>query len=287
MSSDKTFHVVVFGLSEHELRVLRTICILSKSRSRTYVLDSDVASSTADFAIVDKDDPQALTDWHDFQNSHPMVSPVMVGNTLTSELVKFHIGRPIMATRLLAVLDQMRVSKERPAFTPSQADISEPAKPTEIPVTRQSLVVSSAAEFRALVVDDSLPIRKQMELELERYVGQVDLVDNGKLGIWLVAAKHYDIVFLDVVLPGVDGYQICRTIRRNKKTKDTPVIMLTGKSSPLDRVKGKLAGCDAYLIKPVDHAKFDKIVQTYLQHGGQGPLKRNNIPPWRAIPWRV
>lgn len=65
MSSDKTFHMVVFGLSEHELRVLRTISILSKSRSRTYVLDNAAASGGADFAVVDNDDPQALAYWYD------------------------------------------------------------------------------------------------------------------------------------------------------------------------------------------------------------------------------
>lgn len=64
------------------------------------------------------------------------------------------------------------------------------------------------------------------------------------------------------------------------------MIMLTGKSSPIDRVKGKLAGRDAYLTKPVDHAKFDKVVQGYLQHLEHGPLKRGDIP-WRAIPRRV
>ncbi len=84
----------------------------------------------------------------------------------------------------------------------------------------------------------------------------------------------------------MDGYQICRTIKRAKKTKGTPVIMLTGKASPIDRVKGKLVGCDAYLTKPVDHVKFDKVVQTYLPRKEESALKSRNIP-WQATPSRL
>ena len=92
----------------------------------------------------------------------------------------------------------------------------------------------------------------------------MDLAEDGERAIELIAGERYDIVFLDVVLPGMDGYKICRTIKRDKRTKGTPVIMLTGKSSPFDRVKGKLAGCDTYLTKPVDHATFQQVVRQYL-----------------------
>jgi twitching motility two-component system response regulator PilG len=97
-------------------------------------------------------------------------------------------------------------------------------------------------------------------------VGRVDLAEDGEQAVKFIANRSYDIIFLDVVLPGMDGYKICREIKRNKRTKNTPVIMLTGKSSPFDMVKGKLAGCDTYLTKPVDGIMFKEVVQKYLKN---------------------
>ena len=290
MSTDREFHLVVFGLSGHEQRVLRTISIISRNRSRTYVLENAAASGAPDFAVVDGDDPQALAYWHAFQASNPMVPAVMVGRAPpASESMEFRIGRPIMATRLLAVLDRMHVSKERPAFAAPKAHDTEPTPPARFPLAGQQPPANTgAAVRRALVVDDSLPIRRQIELELQRFVEDVhvDLAEDGERAIELLLAKSYDIVFLDVVLPGMDGYQICRTIKRDKRTKKTPVIMLTGKSSPFDRVRGKLAGCDTYLTKPVDQAKFDKAVKTFLRQVEHRQLMGGYIPV-RTAPGRA
>ena len=80
----------------------------------------------------------------------------------------------------------------------------------------------------------------------------------------MLEKDHYDIIFLDVVMPGVDGYEVCRRIRKNMLTKQTPVIMLTSKSSSFDRVRGAMAGCNSYLTKPVDYEKFHKVLEEYL-----------------------
>ena len=83
----------------------------------------------------------------------------------------------------------------------------------------------------------------------------------------MLAQNSYDIIFLDVVLPGTDGYQVCKDIRKNPGTRQTPVIMLTSKSSPFDRVRGSLVGCSAYLTKPVDYNAFRAAVSKYLATG--------------------
>ena len=269
MATNEKIRLAVFGLSEYEKRVLRTISILSRNSSRTYeithVSENAEASDAADFAVVDAEDQRALAGWHALQASKPMVPAVMVGRAPASESTEFGIGRPIMATRLLAVLNRMNVSKERPVFASNMASNTAPTEPPRLhPVGHQPPASTGAVGRRALVVDDSLPIRRQVQLEAKRFVGEVDLAEDGEQAIELLTANSYDIVFLDVVLPGIDGYQICRRIKRDKRTKDTPVIMLTGKSSPFDRVKGKLAGCDTYLTKPVNQAKFDKVVNKLL-----------------------
>ena len=256
---------MVFGLSQHELRVLRTISILSRSRPRAYVVDDALASGSDGFAVVDADDPRALADWHAFQDRNPMVPAIMVGGSTASEQSEHRIARPIIASRLLGILDLMQVSEQRPAFAPPKVDGDKPIQPTALPTVGQPPTSDTGATSRrALVVDDSLPIRRQMFLEAKRFVEEVDLAEDGDRAVELLANRSYDIVFLDVVLPGMDGYQICRKIKRDRRTKRTPVIMLTGKSSPFDRVRGKLAGCDTYLTKPVDQVKFDKVVNKLL-----------------------
>ncbi len=262
--ASKEYHLVVFGLSEHEQRVMKTISIVSRLRSRSYVLEK-TATSNADFAVVGGDDPQALAEWHAFQASHPMVPAIMVGRMPATKSTELWIGRPIMATKLLAVLDKMQVSKERPAFAQEKAHDTKSARfATHTSARQQPQANSDVTVRKALVVDDSLPIRRQMKIKLQSFVGRVDLAENGEQAVELLATNSYDIVFLDVVLPGMDGYQICRKIKHSKETKKMPVIMLTGKSSPFDRVRGKLAGCNTYLTKPVDQAKFDKAVGTFL-----------------------
>jgi twitching motility two-component system response regulator PilG len=75
--------------------------------------------------------------------------------------------------------------------------------------------------------------------------------------------NFYDIIFLDVILPGADGYQVCKHIKKNPLLKQTPVVMLTSKASPFDRVRGSLAGCDTYLTKPVDYQEFKQVLEKY------------------------
>ncbi|MCP5158465.1 MAG: response regulator [Gammaproteobacteria bacterium] len=124
---------------------------------------------------------------------------------------------------------------------------------------------ADTSPFTALVVDDSSTVRKQVELELKLLGIQTDTAESGEDAFGLLAQKDYDIIFLDVILPGVDGYQICKTIKKDKARKKTPIIMLTSKSSPFDRVKGALAGCDTYLTKPAKQNSFQKVVKKYLK----------------------
>ena len=115
---------------------------------------------------------------------------------------------------------------------------------------------------RALVVDDSPSVRKQLEIELDLFNVNVDYAANAKEAMELLDSDVYDVAFLDVVLPDKDGFTICRHIKEARK--DTSVIMLTGKAKQADKVKGALAGCDAYLVKPVGRMTFQSAVKNYL-----------------------
>jgi CheY-like chemotaxis protein len=124
---------------------------------------------------------------------------------------------------------------------------------------------AGATRTRILVVDDSLPVRIQMKTALESFTKFIDFADNGDQAVLLIDNCKYDVIFLDVIMPGRDGYDVCRYIRRHPMQKKTPVIMLTGNSSPADRVKGKLAGCDTYLIKPVRQSVLAEVIGEFIK----------------------
>ena len=116
----------------------------------------------------------------------------------------------------------------------------------------------------ALVVDDSASVRKQLEIELDLFEVQVDFAEDAERAFDLLDSKSYDVAFLDVVLPDKDGFQICKKIKTDNDMKNTKVVMLTGKASHADKVRGSLAGCDAYLVKPVGRSTFQTTVKKYL-----------------------
>ena len=140
----------------------------------------------------------------------------------------------------------------------------EDRNPSEIPKSAELLKQENDNEEqpRALVVDDSPSVRKQLEIELDLFNVNVDYAATAKEAMTLLDTDIYDVAFLDVVLPDGDGFSICRHIKETGM--DTSVIMLTGKAKHADKVKGALAGCDAYLVKPVGRMTFQTTVRDYL-----------------------
>ena len=267
MSDKKTFAIAMFGIPEPERNVLKNIFKLSLYRSRTYTLAlSDHASQ---ILLVDADDPKAREEWRAFcgagsrneplsfrQSGTPLSLPtVMITKETLSNDIAYCIHRPFVATRVLSVLDQVAAQA---TTGPTQERVIGEDKPIVAKPVEPSVPT-------ALVVDDSSTVRKQIELELKLFGIQVDAVESGEQAFELLAQKNYDLIFLDVVLPGIDGYQICKNIKKDKARKKTPVIMLTSKSSPFDRIKGALAGCDTYLTKPVKQTSFQKVIKKHLK----------------------
>lgn len=118
---------------------------------------------------------------------------------------------------------------------------------------------------RALIVDDSQAVHTSVQLELKKHDISADCADSAEQALaFLNGNNEYGIIFLDVMLPGVDGYNLCKMIKKDKPRKYTPIVMLTGKSSPFDRVRGKLSGYDTYLTKPVSRGAVQEVVHKYL-----------------------
>ena len=291
MNNKGTYAVAMIGIPEYERLVLRSIIKLSKYRSPAYVFSNMTPSEPADILIVDADDANAMTTWRTFyQTDENIVTIPTVMLTKSTELNSpFCVRRPLIVRRVFNALDEL-VGKEFGAHdkrtigdcinpVPVQRQPPSPVhQQTSSPVHRQTPNSTLGHQsYTALVVDDSLAVRKQIELELHLSGIQVDCAESGERAFELLAGSLYDLVFLDVVLPGVDGYQICKTIKKDKDKKQMPVIMLTSKSSPFDRVRGKLAGCDSYLTKPVKQHSFQGVVKKYLQQEKANVIHENLV----------
>lgn len=118
--------------------------------------------------------------------------------------------------------------------------------------------------IKALVVDDSTTVRRLMELTLSPIGIKLDFTDNGEDAVALAKQGRYDIIFLDILLPGIDGYRVCKTIKSDKLTKNTPVVVLTSKNSAIDKVRGMMAGSNVYLTKPLDRSELIQAIDKCL-----------------------
>lgn len=118
--------------------------------------------------------------------------------------------------------------------------------------------------YTVLVVDDSSTMRRLMDITLAQLGLNVEFADCGNDALNLVRDRPYSIVFLDVMLPDVDGYRVCKGIKGDKRTRNTPVIMLTSRDSAFDKVRGKMSGADSYLIKPLDRVVLLQTITKYL-----------------------
>ncbi len=261
------FSVALFGFSEAEQRLLTRVFNLSATRNPAFSLAEPASDEPPDILLVDADDTDAVAAWQAFGevSSGRRAPTLMASRQGTANPPCFSARKPLIATRLLVALEA--VATEALGFSAVLAidprDSLSPLGEAQIPRPDATTAGDSSA-CTALVVDDSLPVRVQMDLALRPFASHVDFAETGERAFDLIKRKAYDIVFLDVILPGADGYEICKAIKSDPNRKRTPVIMLTSNSSPADRIKGRLAGCDTYLIKPVRHEVFMGVVERYF-----------------------
>jgi twitching motility two-component system response regulator PilG len=121
------------------------------------------------------------------------------------------------------------------------------------------------SESVVLVVDDSPTVRKIVQLTLQRERIRVVTAGDGLSALAAVSDEEPDLILLDIMLPRMDGYNICQVIRKNLAYRDMPIIMLSGKDGLFDRMRGKLAGSTEYITKPFDSSELVAIVKRHLE----------------------
>ena len=109
---------------------------------------------------------------------------------------------------------------------------------------------SGTGRVKVLVIDDSNTIRRSAEMFLRQAGYEVILAEDGFDALAKISDHEPQVIFVDIMMPRLDGYQTCALIKQNPNLKATPVIMLSSKDGVFDRARGRLAGSDQYLTKP-------------------------------------
>ncbi len=247
ITGGKVYSVAVIGFTSQERILLQSIFNLTAKRVPRYIQHRESLGALPDISLIDGDSPQYIKQF--LEGRAARSNPTIIVGTFSYGSNCICISRPLQWSRLLKALDQI-VNEQLVDDTTTQEAQKHKRK-------------------AVLVVDDSASVRLYMDLyvgkKLTPYDIHLDFAETGEQAIGLTVNNDYLCVFLDVMMPGADGYQVCKIIKSNKNKENTAaVIMLTSKSSPFDRIRGTMAGCDAYLTKPLDETKLTSVVSKYI-----------------------
>ncbi|ESK38129.1 protein pilG [Acinetobacter nectaris CIP 110549] len=121
------------------------------------------------------------------------------------------------------------------------------------------------SSLKVMVIDDSKTIRRTAETLLQREGFEVITAVDGFEALSKITETKPDIIFIDIMMPRLDGYQTCALIKNSEQYKDTPIIMLSSKDGLFDRAKGQIVGSDEYLTKPFSKDELVNAIHTYVK----------------------
>ncbi len=262
-SNRPEFRVAMFGVSESLQHVLEVVARHAQHNPYGFHLAASRSADAFDIAIVDMSiagGPEVAGTLNNLLNGRPIVR---LGRRSDKARGCDDVVHERFARQVLDVLNgQVQQHFEgtgRMSGTGAMPWVAAQAM-ARGPLGGSEAKAVNPNRPRALIVDDSPTVRHQLTVALQQMGLESDAVDSANDALQLLMARRYDMVFADVVMPGQDGYQLTRDIRRSRLLKGVPVVILTSRSSPFDLVRGALAGCSSYLVKPVSlHSLRDTV----------------------------
>ncbi len=284
VEKQRKFVVGVVGASDSELKSIDRIFSVTNFRSRCYEpkrlqLNEHKRSHDIDLILMCSSNPNVIEAWtrSHFSCMNGRRPIIFLSRKKDQKLGTYQLNSPVNPSRFIKLLDYYTISELNylPEFEIGSEDKNiEDVTLSGLKILRNNLLNSKSSQpaKSVLVVDDSLAVRRQMQIEFQLRHDTLDVAKSAEEAMQAILGKKYDIIFLDVVMPGMDGYAACKKIKKSKLNMSTPVVLLTSRSSSFDKIKGALAGCDAYLVKPINHNEFESVYEKYTTSkltGGQ------------------
>ncbi len=236
-----TFTIGVIGFEKAECRMLQRVVGLSEHRQPTFGPFNKEQGGCPHVVVVNADQRSAIDRWNGFRraNAHrASFAPIFVSRQPTDLPCPgpYVLYRPILTTQLFSVLDQ--VVTEVHGYRPV-----------------------SKVETAALMVDDSLSARARLQMReaMTSIASRVDFAESGEMALKLIDVYAYSVIFVDALLSDDDAYEICARIKKHPLQQRASTVMLTGNSSPAERVMGMLAGFDNFLSKPIRREGLNEL----------------------------
>ncbi|WKB51390.1 response regulator [Eleftheria terrae] len=280
------YRVAVQGFNQVERATLDAFFRLAARRSPAYRQVSELHA--CDYVIADADAQPELV--HDVLRSAGRWDVTLFVGAGEARGALARLPRPLNPAHVLRVLDEAvrqggeRAPPQEP--TPSPHRLPPPALPplSAHPLRRSpadarlrdfqhsstfsnSVLIEGDDKYEhILVVDDSELSLRFMQSRLKRFGFKVHLAHGGEEALALLEQRQFDFVFLDVMMPGMDGYQTCRSIKRRALPpgQQMPVVvLLSSRAGAIDKIRGTLAGCDAYLTKPLDEQELVRVIGSH------------------------
>jgi two-component system, cell cycle response regulator len=278
IANPRKFRVGIVGGSVDALNAFGRIFSVTAYRNRIYeavpiMTNSRRVPEDIDLVILCTLNPNVLAAWDKGMIEGPAASRPQVRLARrgdADEPAPYTLESPVNPSRLIKLLDNYTIKELN--YFPEFEIGGDSARLCDDTVAGLKLLNQRDAQDlpkrqglrHALVVDDSLAVRRQMEIEFGLLGVQVTLADNAETALGAALSQSFDIIFMDVIMPGMDGYAACKRIKKTQTNRNTPVILLTSRSSSFDKIKGALAGCDTYMVKPINHNDFENLVNKYF-----------------------
>ncbi|MBN9426102.1 MAG: response regulator [Burkholderiales bacterium] len=256
------YRIAVFGLATRLQRLLEIVLRHAQHNRYRYSLSTTRGPGDFDIALVDMTTAGGPETASTLLGMLEDAAVIRVGRRTDPERARDDLLQNTFVAQVLHALNRVadeQIGKRRQAST--QAAVA------------AGLMVSEAGGShrrpRALIVDDSPTVRRQLVLALHQIGIDSEAVGSARDALDVLSMRRYELVLADVVMPEMDGYKFTRAIKRNRDLRDVPVIILTSRSSPFDLLRGALAGCNSYLVKPVSMQSLRETVQRNLRKRAQ------------------
>jgi two-component system, cell cycle response regulator len=265
-----TYSVALCGLTARDSRLLEIVINRASNGRHGFHAAQAENARTPCIAIIDASSPVSHDIYEALRQRHPALVALTISDHGMAGDTRYRVERKSLFLQVMRVLEDLadhELTGSKVASHPTLATQQGQIAPEAPPASETAFVAGNIGQpqpLSALVVDDSLTVREQMRMALERLGIACDQADCAEAAMQLLQHNSYNLAFLDVVMPGTDGYELCRKIKQNSYTRLMPVLMLTSRSSPFDRARGALSGCDSYLTKPITWDTFSQAVDKAL-----------------------
>ncbi len=263
----RLYKIKTIGLASRDIESLERLIRIYQTTGR-YQRFAVVTEGSVDITIVNfdnqPDDYSKLSDEGVVVNAYRKEIPPADAHA---------IRLPFLGKKVIELLNEIATREIAAAVSVAEApaEATEVHKPTEDLVERPAEPSTVAQTHRpvhqetVLVVEDSEIIRKRLNTLLKQRNLDVTFAQDAENALeYLAVDNKFGLIFLDVVMPGMDGYKLCKLIKRSEAQKGSRVVMLTSKSSRFDKVRASFCGCDDYLTKPISPKDFLAFIDDHL-----------------------